>query len=145
MGPSASADLYSRIIKYSQRQYGAVQDCDYPPIVIVSLAMTGFDETGIVDEDSVKNQLIDGVKKLELAGAAFIIIACNTVHAFYDQMQLAVKIPILNIIEETKKKVLEAGFKKVGLFSSESTNKLGLYQNSFEQSGIKVVLANRDQ
>ena len=145
MGPSASADLYLRIIKYSQQKYNAVQDSEYPPIVIMSLAMSGFDETGIVNEELVKNQLIEGVKKLEGAGADFIIIACNTVHVFYTEMQSAVKIPILNIVEETKKRVLEAGFKKVGLFSSESTNKLGLYQNNFKQSGIDVISANDEQ
>jgi aspartate racemase len=145
MGPSASADLYFRIIKYSQQKYGAVQDCDYPPMIIFNLAMTGFDETGIVDENLVKAQLVSGVKKLESAGADFIIIACNTVHVFYNHLQSAVDIPILNIVEETKKKVLEAGFKKVGLFSSETTNKLGLYQNHFEQSGIEVILANKSQ
>lgn len=111
----------------------------------MSLAMSGFDETGIVNEELVKNQLIEGVKKLEGAGADFIIIACNTVHVFYTEMQSAVKIPILNIVEETKKRVLEAGFKKVGLFSSESTNKLGLYQNNFKQSGIDVISANDEQ
>jgi aspartate racemase len=122
-----------------------VQDSDYPPIIMESLAMTGFDETGIVDENLVKSQLIDGVKKLELAGADFVIIACNTVHIFHEQMQSAVKIPILHIVGETKNKVLEAGFKKVGLFSSETTNKLGLYQNNFKQSGIEVVLADDNQ
>ncbi len=145
MGPLASADLYLKIIKYSQQKYNAIQDSDYPPIIIMSLAMFGFNETGIVDEDLVKNQLVGGVKKLEAAGADFVIIACNTVHTFYKQMQLAVKIPILNIVEETKKKVIEAGFKEVGLFSSESTNKLGLYQNSFEQCGINVISADNSQ
>lgn len=145
MGPSASADLYFRIIKYSQEKYNTVQDYEYPPIFMISLALSGFDETGITDEDLVKKQLIDGVKKLEAAGADFIIIACNTVHIFYEQMQAAVKIPILNIVEETKKKILESGFKKVGLFSSESTNKLGLYQNSFKQNGIEIIPANDNQ
>lgn len=145
MGPSASADLYLRIIKYSQQEYNAVQDSDYPPVIIVSLAMSGFDETGIVDGILVKNQLVDGVKKLEASGADFIIIACNTVHIFYEQMQSAIKIPILNIVEEAKKRILESGFKKVGLFSSESTNRLGLYQNNFKQSEIEIVSADDNQ
>ena len=122
-----------------------MQDSDYPPVIIMSLAMDGFDETGIVDENLVKVQLIDGVKKLEGAGADFIVIACNTVHTFHNQMQSAVNIPVLNVVEEAKKKVSAGGFKKVGLFSSESTNKLGLYQNKFEQSGIEVVLADESQ
>jgi aspartate racemase len=145
MGPSASADLYFRVIKYSQGKYNTVQDYEYPPVFMVSLALDGFDETGITDENLVKSQLIEAVKKLEAAGADFIVIACNTVHIFYDQMQAAVKIPILNIVEETKKKILEIGFKKVGLFSSESTNKLELYQNIFNKSGMEVISANDEQ
>ncbi len=145
MGPLASANLYMEIIKYSQHKYGAVQDIDYPPVIIYSLPLEGFDETGIVDGKLVKKQLIAGVKKLELAGCDLIIIGCNTVHIFYKDMQATVKIPILNIINETQKMVLGHGYKKVGLFASESTVNSGLYQNKFEKSGIKVIAPNNDQ
>jgi len=67
------------------------------------------------------------------------------VHFFYKEMQSAVKIPILNVIEETKKRILELGLKKVGLLSSESTNKLGLYSNNFRKSGIEVISANESE
>lgn len=145
MGPEASSNLYSKIIKYSQNTYGATQDFDYPPIIIYSLPLEGFDETGINNEEIVKKQLIAGVKRLEKAGAELIIIGCNTVHCYYQEMQNAVKVPIFNIVEETKKRVIEGKYKKVGLFSSESTNKLKLYQKSLEQSGIEVVNANEEQ
>ncbi len=145
MGPEASANLYSKIIKYAQHEYGAVQDFDYPPIVIYSLPLFGFDETGIVDEELVKLQLIEGVKRLEAAGCDLIIIACNTVHAYFQEMQSAVKVPIFNIIEETKKIVIKFGYKKVGLFASSSTNKLRLYQRGFEDSSIEVISPNNEQ
>ena len=145
MGPEASSNLYSKMIKYSQNKYGAVQDFDYPPIIIYSLPLFGFDETGIVDEDLVKKQVIDGVKKLESAGCDLIIIACNTVHIYFDEMQKAVDVPILNIVEETKKEVKRFGYEKVGLFASESTNNLKLYQNKFESDQIEVISPNREQ
>ncbi len=145
MGPEASANLYSKMIKYTQHKYGAVQDSDYPPIIIYSMPLLGFDETGIVDKDAVKRQLIEGVKKLENAGCGLIIIGCNTVHIFFDEMQEAVKIPVLNIVEETKKKVLDFGYKKVGLFASESTSKTKLYQKRFAESGIEVIPPNERQ
>ena len=133
MGPEASSNLYSKIIKYAQHEYGAVQDFDYPPIIIYSLPLFGFDETGIVDETLVKKQLIEGVKKLESAGSDLIIIACNTVHSYFKEMQSAINVPIFNIIEETKKRVVEFGYKKVGLFASESTNKLELYRQQLRK------------
>ena len=145
MGPEASSNLYSKIIKYAQHEYGAVQDFDYPPIIIYSLPLLGFDETGIVDEELVKKQLIEGVKKLESSGCDLIIIACNTVHSFYEEMQAAVEVPIFNIIEETKKRVIDLGYKKVGLFASESTSKLELYQNKFADAGIEVISPNSEQ
>lgn len=145
MGPEASANLYSKIIKYAQNEYGAVQDFDYPPVIIYSLPLFGFDETGIVDEKLVKKQLIEGVKKLELAGCDIIIIACNTVHTYFDEMQASVKVPIFNIIEETKKRVEKLGYKIIGLFASESTNKLKLYQKRFADSNIEIISPNPEQ
>lgn len=145
MGPEASSNLYSKIIKYAQHEYEAVQDFDYPPIVIYSLPLFGFDETGIVDEDLVKEQLIEGVKKLESAGCDLIIVACNTVYSYFEDMQSAVKVPIFNIIEETKKRVIQFGYKKVGLFASESTSKLELYQKRFADSDIEVISPDKDQ
>ncbi len=145
MGPEASSNLYSKIIKYAQHKYNAVQDFDYPPIIIYSLPLFGFDETGIVDEELVKKQLIEGVKKLEAAKCDLIIIACNTVHLYYEEMQSTVKVPIFNIIEETKKRVMEFGYKKVGLFASESTSKSQLYQKKFADSNIEVISPNNEQ
>ena len=145
IGPEASSNLYSKIIKYAQQKYGAVQDFDYPPIIIYSLQLFGFDETGFVDKKLVKKQLIVAVKKLEAAGCDMIIIGCNTVHIYFNEMQAAVKIPIFNIVDETQKRVLEMGYKKIGLFASESTNKLKLYQNRFTDANIEIISPNKEQ
>lgn len=145
MGPEASAYFYNLLIKLAHKKYGAVQDTDFPPILIYNLTLFGFDETGITDADLVKKQLIEGVKKLELAGSDFIIIACNTVHSFYDSMQLSVKIPILSIIDETVEETVHKGYKSVGLLSSESTNKTHLYKDKLEARGISVLSVNNSQ
>ncbi len=145
MGPEASAHLYQKMIKYAQIKYGAVQDEDYPPIILYSLPLDGFDEKGINNHQLVKEQLIKGVEKLELAGCDLIVIACNTVHYYYSQMQDAVKIPILNIVQESLVQVKKNGLDKVGLFASESTNELRLYELAFEKEGIKVILPNKNQ
>ncbi|MCD4705270.1 hypothetical protein K8R66_04310, partial [bacterium] len=60
MGPSASANLYKKIIELAQKELQAEQDTDYPPMVIYNLPLFGFDETGIVDEELVQDQLIKG-------------------------------------------------------------------------------------
>lgn len=145
MGPLASANLYHSIIQTAQTQYHAEQDTDFPPMLIYNLPLFGFNETGFVDPLSVKNQLIDGVKKLEGAGSDCIIIACNTVHHFYDDMQQVVKIPIISMIKETVKAVKETNHTVVGLLSSESTNKLGIYTKAFDACGVKTFSVTNAQ
>lgn len=145
MGPEASSTLYRKIIKYTQYQYQATQDNEYPPVLLNSITLEGFDETGITDEALVRSQLIDGVRSLERGGADFVIVACNTVHYFYDDMQDAVEIPVLNIIDESRDAVRRFGFRAVGLFSSESTGRLGLYQKSFSDADLEVITADEAQ
>ena len=80
MGPGASADFYVHLVQYAQQRYHAVQDIDYPPVMLYSLPLPDFDERGVVDFDSTKKLLVGGVIKLEQFGAEVIAIPCNTVH-----------------------------------------------------------------
>ncbi|MDO8581507.1 MAG: amino acid racemase [bacterium] len=145
MGPLASANLYHVIIKTAQTLYHAEQDTDFPPMFIYNLPLFGFDETGFVNPALVRHQLIAGVKKLESAGSDCIIIACNTVHHFYQDMQQAITIPIISMIEETAKTVKEKGYTVVGLLSSESTKTLGIYSKTLNHYDIKTLSVTTPQ
>ena len=70
-----------------------------------------------------------GVKGLEKVGADFIVIPCNTVHHFINEMQESVQIPILSIIEETKKEILAQDMSCVGVLASKTTVELKLYES----------------
>lgn len=139
MGPEASAYFYHLLIEIAQEKYGAVQDTDYPPAVIYNMPLTDFDETGIRDVESVRTQLIEGVRKLESFGATHIVIACNTVHQFYEDMQGAVTIPILNIVDEAVSESKRRGYKKVLLLTSESTNTSGLYRDACARASLESI------
>ncbi|NBD74262.1 amino acid racemase, partial [Patescibacteria group bacterium] len=145
MGPAASANMYQKLLAYAQYQYGAVQDDEYPPVILYSLPLSGFDETGIVDGAAVTRQLIAGVETLERAGCDCIIIACNTVHVYLPQMQAAVSIPILSIVEQARLEVVAYGYTRVGLFASASTVRLGLYEQALSADGISVLSPSPEQ
>jgi len=138
MGAAASADFYQYLVRLSQTKYHAEQDHDFPEMFIYNLSMTGFDETGFVDPESVKNQLIAGVKKLEAAGSDFIVIPCNTVHHFFVEMQAAVYIPILNIVDVVADVAKQQGYARVGLLNSQSTRLYRLYETALAKEGIEV-------
>lgn len=144
MGPDATADLYMKIIKLCQKKYGAKCDSDYPQIIINSIPapqmIDGLDE---LKRTELFNILADGVKKLESAGADFVITACNTICYFLPELRKEVSIPILSIIDETVKKNKEKKIKKVGLLATTTTVKEGIYEKKLEKFGIKTVLPNK--
>ncbi len=146
MGPEASLNAYKRLLKYCQEKYDSVQDYEYPSVVLNSLQLFGFEETGFIDQSKVLDQLVKGVKLLEKAGCNHVFIPCNTVHFFHKEMQNSSKIKILNIIEETSKVVKKCGHKKVGILSSESTKDLELYKRGLEKYSIESIsVSNKDQ
>ena len=145
MGPESTADFYKKIIEISQNKYSAVQDTDYPEMIIYSLPLVGFDETGIVDREAVLKQLVLGIKLLNKAGADFIIMPCNTVHYFIEKLRKISKVPILSIIEETAKKIKSDNISSVALLASETTYKLKIYDSALKKEKISFTLPNENQ
>ncbi|MBT3298289.1 amino acid racemase [archaeon] len=139
MGPETSANFYYKIIHYCQKKYQATQDTDFPPMVIYSLPLFGFDELGIVNKKLVLQQLLQGIEILEKAGCDFIVIPCNTVHYFINEMRIKSTIPIISIMEETVKKIKLDNHNIVGLLASETTLKLKLYQKILDGNNIKCL------
>ncbi len=145
MGPSASADFYRALVDIAQREYNAEQDTDFPAMHLYNLPLSGFDETGFADPDTVCTQLVRAAKILEGAGSDFIVMACNTVHAFYEDMLRAIHIPIVSIIDEVVARTQRDGFASVCLLTSESTRNYQLYEKAFARQGIKAVVASDNE
>lgn len=141
MGPVATAELYKKIIEYCQKKYKAVQDTDYPPVVMYSLPLKGTDETGIVDEELVFHEFIDEIKRLEAHGASFVIMPCNTLHKFDEKIRAKMSIPFLGIVEETCKEVKNSKFRKIALLASETTYKSRTYDNYLDG----LIIPNEDE
>ncbi len=140
MGPNASSEFLQRILALSSKRFSAVQDDEYPTIILNSIGLKGFSSEGILDKPMVEKQLINGVQKLEQAEADFIAIPCNTVLCCLDAMKQAVSIPILSIAECTAQEVDTNGYTRVGLCSSMSTIKTKLYESACRDRGITVVI-----
>lgn len=138
MGPEATANLYQLIVELTP----ATKDQEHIPTLIYSFPQVPDRTTAIKSRDpSIIPYLVEGVTRLEKAGASFIVIPCNTAHYYFDQMQQSVRIPILNMIRETVSEVAaeypEA--RKVGLLASSGTIATGLYEKEFTARGIAVV------
>lgn len=145
IGPSASANMYVRIVEYMQTHYGAWDDEDFPKVMVYSTALSGFDEYGIADKELVAADLVQAVKKLEDMGSELIIVACNTVHYFDEQMEKAVSIPLVHMIDQACSDVKKQGFAKVGVACSQSTKDLRLYYDGLIAIGVEPLATTEDE
>ena len=67
-----------------------------------------------------------------------IVVACNTVHVFFDEMQQYVSTPMLSIIDETVRAVVMDDVKRVLVLGTPFTLQNKLYQNKLRSAGVKV-------
>lgn len=143
MGPEATAQFYKELIRECQTRYGAKYDSDFPEIIIYSLPLPDVVE-GVSNRPKVLLSLKFGLRKLEKAGADFIVSPCNTIDIFYNETKEAVRIPFYSIVQETAKKVDSKKFKIVGIVGTEALLKSGLYDNILGECGIKLVKPDRN-
>ncbi len=138
MGPEATADLYLRLIRATP----AKRDQDHPRVIIYSNSKVPDRTAAILGTGpSPLPELIRAGKRLEEAGADFIIIPCNTAHYFIDQLQKELRVPILHMIRLSAAKAQKSypNVKKAGLLATDGTVKSGLYKLAYEESGVEIL------
>ena len=138
MGPAATCDLFSRIIKLTK----AKKDQGHIHVIIDNNPKIPDRTQAIFNNgESPVSSLIKSGRMLEDAKADFIIIPCNTAHFFYDGLKGHLKIPIVHMIREIAKKIHKefSGIRKVGLLSTRGTIKAGLYQKELKAFDIEVI------
>ncbi len=89
--------------------------------------------------------MIDAAQRIERAGADFVIICTNTMHKMADDVQKAIKIPLLHIADVTAEKVKEQGLRKVGLLGTRFTMEQDFYKGRLKKHGIDVIIPDEAQ
>lgn len=90
--------------------------------------------------DALGDALAASAKRLEAAGAEGLIIASNTMHKVYDQVDSEVKIPMLHVGDIIAEKLVKDGVKKAGLIGTRFTMAEPFYRERIEGYGITVAL-----
>ena len=108
-----------------------------------------FDEHLSIHErggwDAVAQEAIDIARKLEAAGADFLLMAVNTLHRIADRVETAVDLPLLHIADATGAAVAAAGLHTVGLLGTRHTMNEDFYRDRLrERHGLETVLPAAD-
>ncbi len=136
MGPAATCDLMEKIISLTEAA------CDQEHIHIISDVNTAIpDRTSAIlhgGADPVP-EMVRSAKRLEAAGAEFIIMPCNTAHYFYDAVASEVAVPVLHMPRLTAAVLKAAGVKKAGVLATDGTIQSGVYARALEAEGIEPI------
>lgn len=132
MGPLATLEFYRRLILLTP----ASRDQDHLRILIdnnpkipdrtAAILHNGEDPLPFLEESA---------RGLEKAGADFIAIPCNSAHHYLEGIRKAVRIPVLNMIEETVSALEE---RLVGLLATGGVLQAGVYHQACEAQGVAL-------
>ena len=140
--PESTIEYYRLIIASYREQK---RDGSYPPILINSINMKMMlDLIGANQLAEVTQYLLDEIKKLARAGADLGLLASNTPHIVFDDLQRQSPIPLVSIVEAACEATQALGLRKVGLFGTRFTMQGRFYPEVFSRQGIALSVPAPD-
>lgn len=137
VGPESTIDYYRSIIALYRERKG---DGSYPEFLIDSIDLKKeLDQVVRNDLDGLTQYLLAEISKMARAGTDFAIIASNTPHIVFDELQKQSPIPLISIVEATCEAVRAMNLTRVGLFGTRFTMQGKFYPEVFARHGIAIV------
>jgi len=89
--------------------------------------------------------LSEAARKIESAGADFLLICTNTMHKVTPDIAQAIGIPILHIADATAEVLLQKGIKTVGLLGTAFTMEEDFYKGRLsEKHGLVALVPSKE-
>lgn len=140
LGPMATAFFMQMVIEMTE----AKTDQEHIEMLIHNCPAIP-DRTSYIlgkSEVSPKPQIVKVGQQLAAYGVDVIAIPCVTANYFYEDLQKEIDAPIIDIIGETVKYLVDAGVKCAGIMATDGTIQCGIFQRALEAAGIMVVTPN---
>ncbi|MGA2371527.1 MAG: aspartate/glutamate racemase family protein [Candidatus Korobacteraceae bacterium] len=138
IGPESTVEYYRGIVAGYRQQR---PDGSYPSIFINSISVSkllGWMDAGELGE--VVDYLAEELQKLVHAGADFGIIAANTPHIVFDELQRRSPIPLISIVEATCAEAKKREIRTAGLLGTRFTMQSSFYPDVFRREGVTLVV-----
>ena len=138
MSPESTAIYYLEINRLVNQKAGGNHSA---PMVMLSVVFEeivqrqisgAWQETGKI--------LAEAAVKLESIGAQGILLATNTMHKNAAEIQAAVQIPFLHILDATVAAIKAQSIKKVGVLGTAFTMQDAFYRDGLKQRGVEMVV-----
>lgn len=86
-------------------------------------------------------------RRLEAAGANFLVMACNAAHFYEDGIQQSVAIPFVSMVDATCAHIARElpGARRVGLVATDGGIACGIYQRGLGALGLETLVPSHAQ
>lgn len=138
LGPEATLDFFAKVLAHSQ----ARTDQDHIHLIIENNPKTPNRNEAIAGRGpSPVPSLVAMARALERAGADFVVMACNTAHAFEGDIRAAISRPFVSLIDEVVAEVLRLhpGARRVGVLATQGSRDANIFGPAFARKGIEVL------
>ncbi len=144
MGPEATVDLMRRIIEATP----AADDGDHIHVIADNNPKVPSRIKALIDGggDDPTPALLDMARRLETAGADFLVMPCNTAHHYLRAIAAAVSVPVLDMIALAVARLgtLTPVPEKVGLLASPAVRMVGLYSGRCDDAGLEALFPDEN-
>ncbi len=133
---------YYRVI--NERVKGALGGLHSAKIALYSVDFDPLEKL-LLEEDwkGTAEILSQAAKKIQAAGADFLLICTNTMHKVAADIEKAVDIPLLHIADATAEILVRDGIKKVGLLGTAFTMEQDFYKGRLSRKyALEVLIPN---
>ncbi len=96
------------------------------------------------DWERAGEALAEEARRLERAGADFLVLCTNTMHRVAETIEGAVSIPLLHLGDATAGAVLASGVRTVGLLGTAFTMSQDFYRARLESHGLTVLVPSAE-
>ena len=139
MGPAAAIDLLQRIIRLTP----ALDDVDHIRTLVDNNPQVPSRINYLIKRqgENPAPVLVSMAESLESMGADFLVMPCNTAHLYAQEIESAVRIRFLNMVELTVERVAtQVQASKVGLLASTAVHQTKLYESIFADRGVATMV-----
>ncbi len=138
-----STEFYYRIINSMvQKRTGGTCNA---PLVIDSLNFCDLQKLETDEQWAHATEVLsDAAQRLETAGATAILICANSMHKIYDEVQAAVKIPIIHIVDAIGEKMHADGMHNAALLGTQNVMTGKWYRQRLVSHGVTLMPVETD-
>ncbi len=143
MSWESSLEYYQTVNEEVKRQLGGLHSAK---CLLYSVDFAEIEEYQHRGEwQKATKAMINAAQSLEKGGADFLVICTNTMHKMADEIQTAIQIPILHIVDATAQAILAQGIQRIGLLGTRFTMEEDFYVNRLQAHGLQVDIPEKQE